>query len=74
MSQLMITEEQQRFLDESREPVEIVDRAGRVLTRLVHGFNEHELDEAVAATTNFVSVGELRETLDRLKSRSRAGV
>ena len=72
MSQLMITEEQQRFLDESREPVEIVDRSGRLLTKLKvsHGFSDAELDEAVRAARNFVHSGTLRELLDRYKATS----
>ena len=69
MSQLMITEEQQRFLDESREAVDVVDRSGRLLTKLKvrHGFSESELDEAVRAAKNFVSAGTLEELLARLK-------
>ncbi len=71
MSQLMITEEQQRILDESSEPVEVVDRSGRLLTKLKisHGFSEAELDEAVEAAKNFVPAGTLRELLDRLKAK-----
>lgn len=68
MSQLMITEEQQRFLDESKEPVEIVDRTGRVLTCVVHGFSRQELEETVMAAKNFVSTGTLRDSIDRLKA------
>ena len=70
MSQLMITEDQQRFLNESSEPVEIVDRTGRVLTRVVHGFSQCELDEAVRSRETFVPVGTLREAIDTLKSMS----
>ena len=75
MSQLMITEEQQRILDESREPVEVVDRSGRLLTKLKisHGFSEAELDEAVQAARNFVPAGTLRELLDRLKAKTVIG-
>ena len=74
MSQLMSTEEQQRILDESREPVEVVDRSGRLLTKLKvsHGFREAELDEAVQAAKNFVPAGTLRELLDRLKAKTMA--
>ena len=70
MSQLMITEEQQRFLDESSEPVEIVDRSGQLLTKLKvrHGFSKSELDEAVLAAKNFVPAGTLEALLDRLKA------
>ncbi len=70
MSQLMITEEQQRFLDESREPVDVVDRSGRLLTKLKvrHGFSESQLDEAVQVAKNFVPAGTLEALLQRLKA------
>ncbi len=70
MSQLMITEEQQRILDESQEPVDVVDRSGRLLAKLKvkHGFSEVDLDEAVLAARNFVPAGTLENLLERLKA------
>lgn len=67
MIQLVLTEEQQRLLADSKEPVEIVGRSGEVLTTVVHGFTESELREAADEAENFVPVGTLRELLDRLK-------
>lgn len=68
MTQLMMTDEQQRLLDESRDIVEIVDRTGRLLTRVIGGFTESELDEAAVAAREFQSVGTLQSLLDRLKA------
>ena len=72
MSRLMITEEQQRFLDDSSEPVEIVDRSGRLLTKVKFpiGFSAVELDEAAQAARSFVPSGTLRGLLDRLGTTS----
>jgi predicted HAD superfamily phosphohydrolase len=67
MIQLVLTEEQQRFIAESKEPVEIVGRSGQVLTTVIHGYTESELREVAEAAKNFVPSGTLRELLDRLK-------
>ncbi len=67
MIQLVLTEDQQRLIAESKEPVEIVGRAGRVLTTVIHGYTESELREVADEARNFVPVGTLRDLLDRLK-------
>ena len=68
MTQLMMTDEQQRLLDESRDIIEIVDRTGRLLASVIPGFTESELDEAAAAAREFQAVGTLQSLLDRLKA------
>lgn len=73
MIQLVLTEDQQRLIAESKEPVEIVGRSGQVLTTVVHGYTESELREVAEAARNFVPSGTLRELLDRLKASHPVG-
>ncbi len=68
MIQLVLTEEQQRLISESTEPVEIVGPSGRVLATVLHGYTESELREVAEEARSFTPVGTLRELLDRLKS------
>ena len=45
MIQLILTDEQHRLLATARELVEIVDRRGRVLTRVKSNWADEEIDE-----------------------------
>ncbi len=68
MIQLVLTEDQQRLIAESTEPVEIIGPSGRVLTTVLHGYAESELREFADEARGFTPVGTLRELLDRMKS------
>ncbi len=46
MMQLILTEEQQRILDESDEPVQVMDRTGRLLASVSIEATEAEIAEA----------------------------
>ena len=69
MIQLILTEQQQRLLDESCEPVQIVDRSGAVLTTVGHGFTDAELDRIAEEARHFQpAASSLRELLDRFQT------
>ena len=68
MIQLMLTEEQHRVIDESSEPVPIVDLSGRVFATAMHGFTESEMKAIAEDARNFQPMGTLREHLDRLSA------
>ena len=72
MIQLLLTEEQQRVINEAIEPVEIVDRSGRVFTTTTHGFTAMEMHAIAKEGKNFRPQGTLRELLDRLKTTIRS--
>jgi hypothetical protein len=71
MIQIILTEQQQRLLDESSEPVQIMDRSGVVLTTVGHGFTEAELDRIAEEARHFQpAAASLRELLDRFQSQA----
>ena len=53
MIQLILTEEQQRILDQSVEPVRVVDRTGRLLVSVSVEVTEEELAEAHRIAAGF---------------------
>ena len=70
MIQLILTEEQQRLLDESREPVQIVSRSGGILTTVGHGLTDADLDRIAQDSRDFhPAAATLSELVDRLKSQ-----
>lgn len=56
MIQIILTREQQRLIDNSTEPVEIVDLNGRVLTSFETGVSEEELSVAQCIAASFDDV------------------
>lgn len=71
MIQLILTEEQQRLLDESREPVQIMSRSGGVLTTVGHGLSEADLDRIAQDSRHFQpAAATLGELVDRLKTQA----
>ena len=70
MIQLILTEEQQRLLDESSEPVQIMSRNGGVLTTVGHGLTDADLDRIAQDSRDFhPAAATLSELVDRLKSQ-----
>ena len=67
MIQIALTPEQQRQLDESHEPVEIVDQYGRVITRLQNGWTDAEVADALLRVQEFGTAGTLDELVARLE-------
>ena len=67
MIQIALTLEQQRQLDESREPVEIVDQHGRVITHVHEGWTDAEVAEALLREQEFGTAGTLDELVARLE-------
>ena len=67
MVQMILTDEQLKFLAETREPVEIIDRAGRILTRIKPAWTEAEVAEAVRKAKESGLGGSPREALEHLK-------
>lgn len=43
MSQIIVDDEQARLIAQSKEPVQIRDRSGRVLGYVSHGFTEEDI-------------------------------
>ena len=52
MIQMVLTEEQQQLLSSATEPVEILDRRGRVLTRVRTSWTDAEIAEALSRSHN----------------------
>lgn len=76
MIQLILTEEQQRLLDQSNEPVQVVDRTGRLLASVPVEASEEELAEAHQIAAEFddltgTSHGLSDADLDRIAQSSR---
>ena len=70
MIQLILTEEQQRLLDESSEPVQILSRRGGILTTVGHGLSDVDLDRIAQDSRDFhPAAATLSELVDRLKSQ-----
>lgn len=70
MIQLILTEEQQRLLDESSEPVQILSRRGGVLTTVGHGLSHDDLDHIAQDSLHFQpAAATLNELVDRLQSQ-----
>lgn len=69
MIQLILTEDQQRLLDESREPVQIMSRSGGVLTTVGHGLSDADLRRIAQDSLQFhPAAATLTELVDRLKT------
>lgn len=76
MIQLILTEEQQRLLDQSIVPVQVVDRTGRLLASVAVEVSEEELAEAHRIAAEFddltgTSHGLSDVELDRIAQSSR---
>ena len=67
MIQMVLTEDQHRFLAEAQEPVEIVDRRGRKLTRVQPSYSDAEAAELFRKARESGLGGSPRETIERLK-------
>ncbi len=67
MIQMILTEEQQRLLTESHEPVEIVDRAGRRLTTVKQGWTDAEVIEVLTHSRASGEGGSHSDLVQRLK-------
>ena len=66
MIQLILTEEQQRVINEAENAVEILDRSGLVLATVTHGFNAEEIAWAKERMKNYQPTGTFRQLIDRL--------
>ena len=66
MTQLILTEEQQQLLANSTDAIEIVDRGGRVLTRVRSGWTDAEIAEALLKSAESRPGSTLSDFLDRL--------
>ncbi len=76
MIQLILTEEQQRLLDQSIVPVQVVDRTGRLLASVAVEVSEEELAEAHRIAAEFddltgTSHGLSEADLNRIAQSSR---
>ena len=69
MIQMILTEEQQQLLSNAQEPVEILDRRGRVLTRVRTRWTEAEINEALEKSRNSGPDVPLSEAITRLEKR-----
>lgn len=69
MIQLILTEEQQRLLDQSSEPVQILDRSGRVLSKIGSWFSEAEIATAKKRSENFQPAGTFGDLLEKLRGQ-----
>ena len=68
MIQMILSEEQQQLLTGAQEPVEIVDRRGRLLTRVQSGWTDAEIAEALLkAHESGLASETFSETVARLK-------
>ncbi len=67
MIQIVLTPEQNRVLTAAKEPVEIVDGRGRVLSKIIHGWTESEVAEALAISRQSGDGGSLKDALARLR-------
>ena len=68
MIQLTLTEEQQAILSASRELVEIVDRRGRILTRVKSNWTDEEIDEILRkGAESGIATESLFELTERLR-------
>ena len=67
MIQIVLTPEQNRVLTEAKEPVEIVDGRGRVLSKVSHGWTESEVTEALTISRQSGDGGSLKDALARLR-------
>ena len=67
MIQMILTEEQQRLLTESREPVEIVDRSGRRLTTVKQGWTDAEVIEVLTHSRASGDGGSHSDLVQRMK-------
>ncbi len=67
MIQIVLTPEQNHVLSQAKEPVEIVDGRGRVLSKINHGWTESEVAEALAISRQSGDGGSLKDALARLR-------
>ena len=67
MIQMILTEEQQQILTNAQEPVEILDRRGRVLTRVRWGWSDAEIAEALERSRNSGPAVPVADFFERLK-------
>lgn len=67
MIQMILTEEQQRLLNETHEPVEIVDRSGRHLTTVKEGWTDAEVIEVLTCSRSSGDGGTHSDLVNRLK-------
>ena len=67
MIQIMLTPEQQRLLAEAREPVEIVDGRGRILSRIRRSWTDAEISEALQKSHESGLGGSLSESIAELE-------
>lgn len=67
MIQITLTPEQNRVLTEAKEPVEIVDGRGHVLSKISRGWTESEVAEALAISRQSGDGGSLKDALARLR-------
>ena len=67
MIQIVLTPEQNRVLTEAKEPVEIVDGRGRVLSRIRHGWTDGEVADALLKARESGIGGSLSESLAKLE-------
>ncbi len=67
MIQIALTPDQQRQLDQSVEPVEIVDQHGRVITRVQDGWTDAEVADALLRVQEDGIGGTLDELVARLE-------
>ncbi len=67
MIQIVLTPEQNRVLNQAKEPVEIVDGHGRVLSRIRHGWTDDEIAEAQLKARESGLGGSLSESIAQLE-------
>ena len=67
MIQMILTEEQQQLLSNAQEPVEILDRRGRVLTRVRARWTDAEIAEILEKSRNSGPDVPVSEVFDRLR-------
>ena len=69
MIQMILTEEQQQLLTESKESVEIVDRSGRRLTTIRAGLTDAEVVEILTRSRSSGDAGTLSGLVKSLSEK-----
>ncbi len=69
MIQIALTPEQQQQLDQSVEPVEIVDQSGSVITRVQDGWTDAEVADSLMRVQEYSIGGTLDELVARLERK-----
>ncbi len=68
MSQIIVDDEQAKLIAQSKEPVQVRDRSGRVLGYVSHGFTEEDIAEARRLAESSEPRYTTKEVLDYLRS------